>query len=117
MGMTILSVRPSVRPSSVFCWRSKFRTGHNFAFLFSVIDSLGYIAGQVRYRTKSDDPFRSTVIGHSNFKYEAPSCEVSLERSCQELSNDEQNMHPVNVCKRSQTNFTELNVNKTSIKR
>jgi hypothetical protein len=85
MGMTILSVRPSVLGN---CWRSNFRTVHNFAFLFSVIDSVGYITGQVRYRTKSDDPFRSTVRGHSNFKYKAPSCEVSLERSSKGLSNN-----------------------------
>jgi hypothetical protein len=99
MGMTILSVRcPSVCPSVLgFCWRSNFRTVHNFGFLFSVIDCLGYITGQVRYRTKSDDPFRSTVKGHSKFKYKAPSCEVSLERSSIGLSNDALLMGPVTV--------------------
>jgi hypothetical protein len=88
MGMTILSVCLSVCLSSVYCSRDNFRTVHNFGFLFSVIDSVGYITRQVRYRTKSDDPFRSTVKGHSNFKYKAPSCEVSLERSSKGLSND-----------------------------
>jgi hypothetical protein len=46
---------------------------------------------------KSDGPFRSTVKGHVNFNCIAPSCEVSLERSCQELSNDIQLMDPVTV--------------------
>jgi hypothetical protein len=91
------SVHPSVRPSSFFCWRSNFRTVHNFAILFSLIDSLGNITGQVRYRTQSDDPIRSTAKGHVNFKYKAPSCEISLERYSKGLSNDTKLMGPVTL--------------------
>jgi hypothetical protein len=49
------------------------------------------------FKMKLDGPFRSTVKGHVNFNCIAPSCEVSLERSCQELSDNIQLKDPVTV--------------------
>jgi hypothetical protein len=40
------------------------------------------------YGPNRTTPSGLTVKGHSNFKYKAPSCEVSLERSSKGLSND-----------------------------
>jgi hypothetical protein len=54
---------------------------------------------QVKFVTELNQmtPSWSTVKGHVNFKYIAPSCEVSLERSFKGLSNNTQHMDPVTV--------------------
>jgi hypothetical protein len=101
MGMTILSVRPSVclsvRPSSVFVGALTFERFIILQFCFR--KSTVWVRLQVTFVTELNQmtPSWSTVKGHVNFKYIAPSCEVSLERSCKVLSNDTQHMDPVTV--------------------
>jgi hypothetical protein len=79
------------------CLQDNFRQTWNFEQGFWLPYMKWPISGQVRKWTKSDDPFR--VNGQRSYTYEVriPSCDVSLERSCQELSNDIQLMDPVTV--------------------
>jgi hypothetical protein len=97
MGMTDLSVYRSIDRSIDLSASCISLTVQYFRNLFSAFDIRGLHTVQVCFLRKSDGPFRSTVKGHVTFNCITPSCEVSLERSCQELSNDIQLMDPVTV--------------------
>jgi hypothetical protein len=90
------SVRPSVRPR-FFVGALTFERVKILHFCFR--KSTVWVRLQVKFVTELNQmtPSWSTVKGHVNFKYIAPSCEVSLERSFKGLTNDTQHMGPVTV--------------------
>jgi hypothetical protein len=94
MGMTSMSVCLSVRPPPVTFERFNIFESRFLHITYAVICRFKFI-----FISKSNRPFRSTVKGHMHMNYEVriPSCEVSLERSCQELSNAIQLMDLVTV--------------------
>jgi hypothetical protein len=104
------SVRPSVSPS-VCLSEAKISLQRDNIFERGFRHPTQEVLTQFKFVFKGNRkvPSRSTVKGHTNFKYIAPSCEVSLERSCKGLSNDIYMMGPVTVVWPAETLLRSVN--------